>query len=634
VNRRLVAILAADVAGYSKLMHADEDTTLAAWWSARSEIIDPLIAEQRGRMVKHTGDGFLAEFGTALGAVTCARQIQNRVNERERNKPSAQRLLFRIGINLAEIVDDKEDIHGDGVNVAARLEALAEPGGICISRDVHNQIHHRIHLSFEDLGDKSLKNIKRTVRVYRASLDGEPVGTRASSRAGMMSVISGITITLIIGGVLWFGWQQSPSDDQATAARAPANPVASSTDAQTAPEAIENARPSVAVLPFDNLSGDPEQKYFSDGMTEDLITRLAKMSGVTVIARNSSFAVKEQFVDVREIGLALGVRFVVEGSVRRSQDRLRITAQLIDTKSGRHLWAERYDRDKGDVFTLQDEVVERIVTALKVTLTPADKASLNHSFTNNLEAYDWFLRGFEQHSRFNKTGNDAAIGHLNRAVSLDPLFARAYAFLGWSYARAYLFDWTDRPTEDLITSYELARKAVELDESIHTGYFVLGMVELYRRDHAKAIASLEHALELAPDNADNLLMLGFILTYSGMPERTVELVEKGKRLNPFHSYLYDNVLGQARFVLGQFDRAISVFTRALERNPEDHQLRMWLISALAHADRMDDALWQTDELLVQSPEFSLAAVEQRQPFKNPQQLNRLIDGLRKAGLGD
>ncbi|MCP5373135.1 MAG: adenylate/guanylate cyclase domain-containing protein [Hyphomicrobiales bacterium] len=631
MERRLVAILAADVAGYSRLMHADEESTLAAWWSARREVIDPLLAAHGGRLVKHTGDGFLAEFATAQGAVRCAMAMQTEMAGRDTERPAEDRLRFRMGINLAEIVDDSEDIHGDGVNIAARLEALAEPGGICISRDVHNQVHHRIDAVFEDMGEQSLKNISRKVTVYRIRLGHAPA---AAAKPGPVRsrrrLLAGVAAAVAVAaGIAW-----TVLDGRAPAPRPQAAAPAAETTKQAPPDPAEDtaARPGIAVLPFSNRSGDAEQDYFSDGMTEDLITSLAKVSGLTVVSRNSSFAFKGRAVDVREVGRTLGARYVVEGSVRRSAGRLRITAQLTDTQSGHSLWAERYDRDLGEVFALQDEVIGRIVTALQVTLTPTEQASLGRSDTDSIEAYDWYLRGLEQHARFNETGNARAIEYLQRAIDIDPRFARAHAYLGWAYARAYLFNWTDRPEEALQRGFELTRKAVDLDPSIHTGFFILGMVELYRREHGNAIAAIEKALELAPQDADNLVMLAFVLSYSGMPERALPLVEKGMKLNPSYSHLYVQNLGMTHFLLGRYGEAIAEFRQVLERNPENTQTRLWLTSALAHAGLHEEARWEADELLVLDPAFSLDAVERYQPFKNANDLNRFIAGLRKAGL--
>ena len=433
-TRKLTAILAADVAGYSRLMGADEEGTLNRLKAHRRELIDPKIAEHRGRIVKTTGDGMLVEFASVVDAVKCAVEVQKAMRERETDLAADQRVQFRIGVNTGDVIIDGDDIHGDGVNVAARLEALAEPGAICVSGVAWDQVRGKVAVSADDLGEKRLKNIERPIRVYRIAPE-----TETSERPTL------------------------PLPD----------------------------KPSIAVLPFQNMSGDPEQEYFSDGVTEDIITALSRLRGFFVIARNSSFTYKGKSSDVRQVGRELGVRYILEGSVRKSGDRLRITAQLIDAISGNHLWAERYDRDLADIFSVQDEVTEGVVASIEPELYMAENLRSRTKAPANLDAWDLVMRAMSHLGKSTESDGRAAIDFLEQAVGRDPCYARAYALLAWSKARIANNGWSGGdPNVIYPAALAIAKKSVAFDHDDPWAHLALGWIEVWQRRPREAIAAL------------------------------------------------------------------------------------------------------------------------------------------------
>src|SRR6266498_5817056 len=434
MERRLAAIFAADVAGYSRLIGADEEGTLERLKAHLRELIDPKIAEHQGRIVKTTGDGVLVEFASPVKAVRCAMEVQHGMVDRNADVPQEQRIEFRIGINLGDVIVEEGDIYGEGVNVAARLEGIAEPGAVYISRAVRDLVRDKAEIVLEDLGERPLKNIAKPVGVFRIV---------SADRAG----------------------------------GAP----------QTAPPPAPH-KPSIAVLPFANMSGDIEQEYFSDGLTEDLITDLSKVSGLFVIARNSSFVYKGRSVKVQEIGRDLGVRFVLEGSIRKAGNRIRITAQLIDAGSGGHLWAERFDRELTDIFATQDEVVEKIVAALAVNLTQGEAQRLRRRGTTSVEAYETWLRARELLSRSTREAIAQAKAMYRRAIEIDPNFAAPHAGLSLATISDYVSDWAADPEEALDEAERWARRALELDDQEPVSHMALGNVMLWRRNHDGALA--------------------------------------------------------------------------------------------------------------------------------------------------
>ncbi len=547
MERRLAAIFAADVAGYSRLIGADEEGTLARLKAHRRELIDPTIAEHQGRIVKTTGDGVLAEFASPVKAVRCAIDVQYGMAERNAGVPEGQRIEFRIGINLGDVVvEDDGDIYGDGVNVAARLENIAEPGAVYISRTVRDFVDGTPELVLEDLGERELKNIARLVQVFRI---------------------------------------------------APPQAVGA---AQAGPPAVPH-KPSIAVLPFTNMSGDAEQEYFSDGISEDLITDLSKISGLFIIARNSTFAYKGRSVKVQEIGRDLGVRFVLEGSIRKAGNRVRITAQLIDAGSGGHLWAERFDRELTDIFATQDEVVEKIVAALAVNLTQGEAQRLRRRGTTSVEAYETWLRARELLSRSTREAIAQAKAMYRRAIEIDPNFAAPHAGLSLATISDYVSDWAADPEEALDEAERWARRALELDDQEPVSHMALGNT-------------------------------GLALMYAGRAAEALEAFAIAKRLDPHSPSIVLHFVAQANFSLGRYEAAAEHLHERIARTPATDSSRMLLAACYGHRGRVDEARTAWAGLMKVNPDFSLAQRARVLPYKEPRDFQRIAEGLAKAGL--
>ena len=624
MERRLAAILAADVVGYSRLIRQDEAGTLAALKSHREDLIEPKIDEHSGRFVKSMGDGVLAEFSSAVEAVQCAVEIQHTIGTRSSDVPEDKRIVYRAGINIGDVVVEGDDIYGDGVNVASRLEGLAEPGGIYVARNVYDQVKDKLDLTFEYLGEKAVKNIDEPVRVYRIALDEKaaalvtPVRPKSATpkRRRWLTAMGAVSLlVLVIGGAFW--WRPWVSDVEQAQRGEMALPL---------PD-----RPSIAVLPFVNLSGDVEQEYFADGMTDDLITDLSKVSGLFVIARNSVFAYKGKVAKTAEVGRELGVRYVLEGSVRRAGDRVRITAQLIDTITDGHLWAERYDRDLKDIFALQDEVTKEIVEALSVTLTEDEERRLVRRYTDSMEAYDYYLRGWEYFSDPTRESNALARQMQQKAIDLDPNFAAAYALLGFTYSQEWTMGWTQDP-QSLERGFGFAERAIALDESLSLGYATLAEIYLWKKQHEKAIAVQEKAIALSPNDADQIAGLGGILTWAGRPDETIILVKRAMRLNPMYPIEYLWNLGHAYYLLGRHEEAIDVLKRIRDRNPDYFPAHVYLTASYSELGWEEETRIGAAEFKRLSPETSIEAWRQRLPYKDEAVLERLLSSLRKAGL--
>ena len=620
-TRRLSAILAADVAEYSRLMHADEAGTITAWQAARREAIDPTLAHHDGHVVKRTGDGVLAEFSTVENAVRCAVALQEAL--------AGNSLNFRMGIHLGDITDDGDDIHGDGVNIAARLEGLAEPGGICISGDVFNQVQNKLNLAFTDTGEQEVKNIARPIRVYRLELgEAATKGTlsreTASPKTNITIAVSIIAVIAAIAGLfVWQPWTVRNTSPVAEKMAAPSQ-----------------KKPSIAVLPFNNMSGDVEQEYFSDGITEDLITDLSKISGLIVIARNSTFAYKGKSPDIRDVGRELGVRFVLEGSVRKAGGQVRINAQLIDAETGAHLWAERYDGSLDDVFGLQDKVTAKIITVLAVQLTKGEQKRIARKETENAEAYNIFLKGWEQYQRQRPQSFRKAIVLFEKAAVLDPNYSRANAALAAIYWQAWKRHWHNKVG---VHNIHIARVKAEdylakaMRNPTPLSRQVSAAMLAQRGHHSDAITEGERAIALDPNDAEGFATLAGAFTLAGRPQEALPLIERAVRLNPHFpaSYLYE--LGLARFSLGEFDLAATALEKAVALNPDDRWSSRILIATLGYLGRGKDA-----EALMDNAEnnwrgfdpLSVRGVAFWYPFKRPADTERLAEGLRKAGVPD
>lgn len=579
--RRLAAILAVDVVGFSRMMGADEEGTLARLKRLRAEVMDPALAEFRGRIFKTTGDGLLAEFPSVVDAVQCAARVQATTTKRAAAAERAeQRIVLRIGINLGDVIVEGDDLYGDGVNVAARLEGICDPGGVFLSGSAYEQVAGKLDLAFEDLGAKSVKNIARPVRVYRVA---PPAETARETRAGP------------------------------DAARAAAE------------------KPSIAVLPFQNMSGDAEQEYFSDGMTEDVITDLSKLSGLLVIARNSTFTYKGKPVDVREVGQRFGVSHVLEGSVRRVGGRVRITAQLLQAASGHHVWAERYDRNLEDIFAVQDEITREIVAALDVKLLRGEQASAWRQLLRRPEALDAYYKGRECLNRITREANEEAARCFGQVARLEPESPLGHLGLAWTELSASRYGWGEAGAFERAARF--ARKALELDDGCADAHALLGYHALLGGNHDEAIAEGERSVALNPNHADNAANFACSCAVGDRPAEAIALLRKAMRLSPVFPTWYLNILGFAHYRLGQHDEAEEVLKQALEREPAYTDCRLLLAAAHRARGRNDDARREAAEVLRQEPGFKLRDVEGRLSIVKDRKLAaRFIAELRELGL--
>ena len=614
VERRLAAILSADVEGYSRLMGDDEVATVRAITEYRA-VIASTVAAHGGRVVDAPGDNVLAEFASVVDAVQCAVDIQRELHSRNAELPPARRMRFRIGINLGDVIVEGDRLYGDGVNIAARLESLAEGGGICLSGTAYDQIEGKLPFRCEFTGEHAVKNIARPVRVYRLHL--EPGGAPRPARGGgnargrwVKGVVAVLVALLVLGAAGWAGRHWLTPESAGL-------PL---------PD-----RPSVAVLPFANLSQDPAQEYFSDGVTEDLITGLSKVSGLFVIARNSVFTYKGKAVKIRDVGRDLGVRYVLEGGVQRAGSRVRITAQLVDATTGYHIWAERYDREVSDIFALQDEVTQRIVGAMAVRLTEAEKVRLGRAPTGVLEAYDLVLRGNIERQRTTREGNAEARRLFVQAIDLDPNYASAYLGLAWTHLQGWQFLWSaDR--EALERARELGEKAIALNDSLVSAYCLLGQVYLWKKEHERAIAQAERAVALAPNDADGYETLAEVLGWSGRPEESISRIQHAMRLNPRYPFFYWWPLGHGYYLTGRRQEALDTFARLLKANPNFTPAHAYRAVLLGELGRETEAREEWKETGALSPGVSMPSLRDRIPYKRPADLDRLLSAAHRAGL--
>jgi TolB-like protein len=602
-------------------MEADEEAT-AHMLNACRQVIDKLVAEHCGRVFGSAGDSVVAEFPSPVEAVRCAVEIQRELEARDVDLPQDRRMRFRMGVNLGDVLVKGDDLLGAGVNIAARLQKLANPGDICISRPVFDQVKKQHDLGFEYLGEPEVKNIADPVPVYRVLTEPETAskinGISWRSKQVRKRVALAAAVVVLAGAFAAVGWLK-PWDSTVA-------PPSGEQMALPLPD-----KPSIAVLPFVNMSGDREQEYFADGMTEDLITDLSKISGLFVIARNSVFVYKGKVVKPAVVGRELGVRYVLEGSVRKVGQKVRITAQLVDSLNEEHLWAERYDRDLNDIFALQDEVAQKIVRTLAITLTQSEQKRLLHRYTDNIEAYDYYLRGWEYFSNPTREANALAQQMHQRAIDLDPEFAAAHALLAFAHNQEWSMGWSQDPRSQE-RAFKLAERAIALDDSLALGHAVLGEVYLWRKEHEKAIAAQRKAIALSPNDADLIAGLGGILTWAGRPEGTLELVKKAMRLNPMYPIEYIWNMGHAYFLLGRHDKAIEFLKRISDRNPDYMPAHAYLTASYSELGWEQEARSEAAEFKRLSPDTPVDAWRQRLPYKDPAVLERLLGSLRKAGL--
>src|SRR6266478_6190326 len=607
-------------------MGENEEATLSTLSSYR-KLIDSLIEQHRGRFVNSAGDSVLAEFASVVNAVQCAVEIQTTLKAENAPLSPERRMEFRIGVNLGDVMVDGEQIYGDGVNVAARLESLADPGGICISGTVHEQVRDKLALSYEDAGEQEVKNIARPVRVFRVMLEGE-AATRTTTKAKEPSLrkhwrggVFSLAGLALIAAMIVFVQHLSLRPPNTTASIPPAQ-----SPALTLPD-----KPSIAVLPFINLSGDREQEYFSDGITNDIITALSRLPGLFVIDRNSAFTYKGKPVRAQQMSRELGVRYVLEGSVRKEADQVRITAQLADATTGADLWAVHYDRPLRDIFALQDEIVRRIVTTLNLQLELMQRGADVRQTTDNLEAYDDFLRGLEYHQKIPaEDGNAKARQMFEKAIGLDPKYAQAYAFLGDSYWRDWTWQWS-HDSHTLDRAFQLEQQAIALDDSLPVAHMGLGEVYLFRKQYDPATAEAERAIALDPNSAVGYKALMDIMECSGKPAEAVGLAEKAMRLDPRNRDFYLHFEGLSYTQMGRYQEAIPILKRHLARYPNNWAAHSILVVDYTELGREDEARAEAAEVLRIGPHFSLERWMQISPQKD-QYLKRVIADLRKAGL--
>jgi TolB-like protein/Tfp pilus assembly protein PilF len=586
VQRRLAAILAADVVGYSRLMGADEAGTLSALKAHRRELVDGCIAEHQGRIVKLTGDGMLVEFPSVVNAVACADRIQKEMNTRNVDVPEGRRIAFRIGVNLGDVMIEDDDIYGDGVNIAVRIEALAQTNGICVSQVVRDQVRDKLDLSFIDMGEQQLKNISRPVRVFRV----------AASGAGQ-----------------------------------PSAPAMSTT---SAPLALPD-RPSIAVLPFQSMSGDPEQEYFADGVVEEIITALSRFRDLFVIARNSSFTYKGRAVDVKQVGRELGVRYVLEGSVRKAANRVRITGQLIDATTGAHLWADRFDGSKEDIFDLQDHITASVVGAIAPKLEEAEIERARSKPTESLDAYDYFLRGMSAMHKWTRVGNDEALAHFYRAFELDPNYAAAYGMAARTYVQRNTGGWARDQEKEAVESKRLARLAAQFGRHDAVALSTAGFALIeYEEELDEGDSLIERALELNPNLAWAWMFSGWAKVSLGLPDAALERINRAMRLSPQDPQIITMQAGLAcaHLIARRYAEALSWARMATRDRPNIAFANCVAAVSAALAGRLAEAQAAMARLREIDPNLRLSSPRPILLLRRPEDKAQWTEGLRKAGL--
>jgi adenylate cyclase len=610
-QRKLTAILSADVVGYTRLMGRDEQATLESLKESR-RIFAEHVAECDGRVNDTAGDSILAEFPSAVRAVECAIAIQGALRQRNGQLPEDRQMRYRIGINVGDVIADGDTIYGDGVNVAARTQELADPGGISICGPAYEQVRDKLDLNVESLGRQRFKNVAEPIVCYRIADKPGAAPTPPTRRYRLLGTLAAVGVAAIAAGALLF--QTERGEEPA--------PVESAMD----------TRPSVAVLPFTNLSADPAQTYFSDGITSDIITDLSRLKALRVIARQSTFTYKDTSLGIPEIAKALGVRYVVGGSVQKAGQRLRINVHVTDAPSNSELWGERYDGSVDDLFAVQDEVTRRIVDVLAVQLTSEEQRNLGRAQAHSFEAYDLFLQGQEQYRVRTREGNEHAKEAYKRAIALDPEFARAYGALAAALAYEYWRGWTDAPNEAIEHALELAQRAVTLDDQSPQAYWALGYVHLRRKEYQEATEAAERAVKLAPNYADGYGLMALVDVFTGQYEQAVALIRKAMDLNPYYTYEYPNLLGRAYYGLGRYSQAAQAFEKALQKNANTVAPRLYLASSYLRMGRADDAEWEIEQAQMAEPGITLSQVANTLPLQDRAELNRLLDDLRQAGL--
>jgi len=624
VKRKLTAILSADVKGYSRLMGADEEGTLGTLTTYR-EVMVTLIQQHRGRVVNAPGDALLAEFESVVDAVKSAAEIQRELTKRNTELPTDRRMEYRIGINLGDVMIDGDSIYGDGVNIAARMESLADGGGICISGTAFDQVRNKLEVGYEYLGEQTVKNITLPVRVYKVLMEPESarkvIGEKKTKPSPWQRPVTALVIALIVIAAAIAIWKFYIR---------PSPPVEVASKEKMAFPLPD--KPSIAVLPFTNMSGDSKEDYFSDGITEEIITALSKVPRLFVIARNSTFTYKGTAVKVKQVSEELGVRYVLEGSVRKAGDKVRVTAQLIDALMGHHLWAERYDRNLKDIFALQDEITMKIITAVQVELTAGERANVAAKGTKNLEAFMKYMQAIENLTRQTKEGNVAGCKLAEEVITLDSKYSKGYIALAQTHLVDIMIGTTDSPEQSLAKASELLKKAIVLDASEPDGHSNLGIVYLMMRQYEKALAEVERAVSLNPNHFGSLLRLVYVLNSIGRFEEAISVLKSAKRLSPTPYQAYFVHLATAYRLTGQYKEAIKTAKEALKQTTNNILIYLQLTAAYSMMGHEEEARAAAVEVMKINPKFSLERYAKTLYFKNKTDTDRTIEALRKAGL--
>ncbi len=681
VKRKLTAILSADVKGYSRLMGEDEKGTVRTL-NAHKEVITGLIQHHHGRVVDSTGDNLMAEFASVVDAVECSVEIQKELKTRNAGLPENRRMEFRIGINLGDVIEEEGRIYGDGVNIAARIESLSEAGGVCISGSAYDFVGKKLPLGYEYLGVHTVKNIEKPVSVYRVLMEPEAAGKvigekkvkpRQWQRATMGLVVA---VIVVVAAVMIWKFYISPAPQPEVASKekitvapsekpsvtvptSPAPSVEPALKEKVTPPLSEKVsktvtppppkeelaskekmafplpdKPSIAVLPFVNMGGDPKEEYLSDGLTEQIITGLSMVEKLFVIARNSTFVYKGKAVKIQKVAEDLGVRYVMEGSVQKSGDRVRITAQLIDALTGHHIWSEHYDRELKDIFALQDEITMRIMQATRIELTEGEQARvrIRKGQTENLKALEKLYQGNAFLRRGTKQDNDTARHLYEEAIALDPNFIWPYVNVGSTHWMDARFGWSESPAESLQRAYDFAQKALAMDDSIDGTHSLLASIYAVKRQYDKALSEAERAVALNPNGADAHYVLAGIVGCLGRWEESVLYAKKSIRLSPFPPVHFYWVLGRAYFMTGHYDEAVVEFKKAQQINPDYLLAYAYLAACYSSLGRDAEATTSAKEVLRINPKFNIESYAKTLPYKDKADVEREVAALRKAGL--
>jgi TolB-like protein/class 3 adenylate cyclase len=627
MERRLAAILAADVQGYSHHTECNEEASTATLRLYRT-VVEEAVSAHKGHIFSSAGDGVVAEFPSIVEAIRCAIEIQNEIAERNESVPENEQMQFRIGVNLGDVIAEGDNLYGTGVNVAARLEQFAEPGGICVSQTVYDQVRKIIEIPFQDIGERRLKNISDPVHVYRIA--PQPLSwsrrffSSAAVRRGLGVAAGAVVLFLAVAAGSVYLRQPAAFWDAVLG------------DSVELPE-----HPAIVVLPFDDMSPTHDQQYLADGITEDLITGLAKIPELLVMARTASFAYKDRPTDIRQVKKDLGVHYIVDGSIQRSDRDLRVTAQLIDAATGRELWVESYDRQIENIFAIRDDIARSIagtLGGLSGKLAKAEVARVSGKDPNSFTAYDYLMRGWYEWHKFTPESNAVSRDLFEQARKIDPTYARAYVGLCWAYANDFDYEWTSDYPKTLKLTLDMASAAVRLDPNDYQAHWALGWAYLYHRQHDKAVAEYARARELNPNDAELIAEMANFYIFMGEPEKAIEHAKEGIRLNPFRENWYDEYLGWAYAEAGMPKEAIEVFQQAIDlENPADDQLWYFPTIAAAYADpavgRPDDARKIVKTLLSRKPNYSISdSVSRSFPYKTKEFVDRYVNAARAVGL--